>query len=144
MLSMGLILAVMSVAVEMFFVIQYDGIRQFMLRHERFGLIFSFFLSFFIGEVFGAHGVIALFAGMTSTVITAVIYQSDALRLVDTWRMKRGEISANLKSSWNKFLNVMRFWWKVICFPYTCWCAVKAFFQRAGEQYRRTKAFIHR
>ena len=141
---MGIILAVMSVAVEMFFVVQYEGVRNFLIHHEKFGIFFSFALSFFIGEAFGAHGVIALFAGMTSTVITVIIYNTGALHLVDAYRQNKSAYAAK----WATFKDTARgtivFWAKVISAPYRAYRSVKHGCVRIADSYRRTKNVVLR
>lgn len=147
MLTMGLILAFMSVGLEMFFVCQYESLRNFMIHHEKFGLFFSFFLSFAIGEAFGAHGVIALFAGITSTVITIVIYNTGLLHYVDKYRDNKDEISAKFTSFVQVTKGAIIFWWKVFIFPYRAYVVVKTSTQhgiaRAKRGQEKIKGMIH-
>lgn len=117
MLSMAVILAVFSVGIEMILVTTYEKVRLFMLKHEKLGLFLSFFLSYGMGTMFGAHGVIALFAGVMSTVITVAIYKLHLLHLIDTYRVHQDEISAKLTSTWDVTRKSIIFWWKVFTTP---------------------------
>lgn len=142
MLTMGLILAFMSVGLEMFVVTQYESLRSFMIKHEKFGLFFSFFLSFFIGECFGAHGVIALFAGITSTVMTIVIYKAHLLHFVDTYRENKEVISAKFTSFVQVTKGAIIFWWKIFTAPYKAYVAVKARCRKISNSVRAAKAWL--
>lgn len=142
MLTMGLILSFMSVGLEMFFVCQYETLRLFMIHHEKFGLFFSFFLSFAIGEAFGAHGVIALFAGVTSTVITIVIYNTRLLHYVDTWRTHKDEISAKFTSFVQVTKGAIIFWWRIFTFPFRLYAAAKRKLQALNSSLHSVKSRV--
>lgn len=119
MLSMAIILALFSTALEMFFVIQYPWIRRFMVKHEKLGLFFSIFLSFTLGIMFGVVGLTAFFAAIVSTMISAVIYKSRVLELWDkhqeTFALVRVKIRNTLNATWK----VIKFAFRVLIFPIT-------------------------
>lgn len=127
MLMMAFILAVISTIIEMFFVVQYEGFRNFMINHQKFGLFFSLALSIGLGEIFGAHGLIALMGGLTSTIFTFVIYESRALSLVDTYRARKPEIQAKVKDVLDTSLKTIVLIWKIITAPvrFGKWCKRK-------------------
>lgn len=123
MLTMAFMLAVMSTGIEMFFVIQYEGMRKFMINHNKFGLFFSFVLSYALGLAFGAAGLIAMFAAILSTILSLVIYSSGLLRYAD--QARRAEISAKFHSGMDTLKGTIRFWCRVISAPYRAYRSVK-------------------
>lgn len=117
MLTMAFILALISTIIEMFFVVQYEFIRQFMLKHQKFGLIFSLVLSITLGEIFGAHGLISLMGGLGSTIMTFVIYESHALSLVDRYRADHEVIRGKVKDVLDTTLKTIVLIWKIVTAP---------------------------
>lgn len=133
MFAMAMMLAVMSTGIEMFFVAQYEGMRKFMIAHQKFGLFFSFILSWVLGTAFGAAGLIAMFAAILSTILSLVIYESGALKYAD--QAKRAEIAAKYNHAKDTFIGTLKFWGRVISAPYRAYRATK-------NTYLRTRARI--
>lgn len=146
MLMMAFILAVISTIIEMFFVVQFEGLRNFMIKHQKFGLFFSLVLSIALGEIFGAHGLIALMGGLTSTIFTYAIYESHALSLVDTYRARKPEIQAKVKDVADTSLKTLVLIWKIITAPvrFGKWCKRKYNVAATTTQNIKTRLSFHR
>lgn len=140
MLMMAFILAVISTIIEMFFVVQYEAFRNFMLKHVKFGLFFSLALSISLGEIFGAHGLIALMGGLTSTIFTFVIYETGALSLVDRYRENQDVIRTKVKDVLDTSLKTIVLLWKIVTAPvrFGKWCKLK--YDASVNTYRNMKA----
>jgi uncharacterized membrane protein len=74
MLAFAMTLAVMSTIVEMMFAANFPAWRQAAYRYKAVNMIISLALSFTIGIMFGAGGLIAMTAGMISTVMSVPGY----------------------------------------------------------------------
>lgn len=70
MLAFAMTLAVMSTIVEMMFAVNFRSWREAAHKYKAVNMIISIFLSFIIGLAFGAGGLIAMTAGMMSTVLS--------------------------------------------------------------------------
>ena len=79
MFMFAIFLAVISTAMEMTIVVKVSAIKRLFERFTFVGLAFSFLLSYGIGVAFGAGGLIAMTAGVLSTMISFVIYASGIL-----------------------------------------------------------------
>jgi uncharacterized membrane protein len=74
MLAFAMTLAVMSTIVEMMFAANFPAWRQAAHKYKAVNMIISLALSFIIGTMFGAGGLIAMTAGMISTVMSVPGY----------------------------------------------------------------------
>ncbi len=70
MLIMALMLAIMSAAFELMIAAQIPVIRRWSHKSKLFNLVNSMVLSYIIGIMFGAQGLIVMFAGVMSTFLT--------------------------------------------------------------------------
>lgn len=70
MLAFAMTLAIMSTIVEMMFAVNFRSWREAAHKYKAVNMIISLFLSFVIGMAFGAGGLIAMTAGMMSTVLS--------------------------------------------------------------------------
>lgn len=70
MLAFAFTLAIVSTIVEMMFAINFKSWREAAYKYKAFNMVVSIFLSFIIGLAFGAGGLIAMTAGMMSTVLS--------------------------------------------------------------------------
>jgi len=70
MLIMALMLAIMSAAFELMIAAQIPAIRRWSHKSKLFNLVNSMVLSYIIGIMFGAQGLIVMFAGVMSTFLT--------------------------------------------------------------------------
>jgi hypothetical protein len=135
MFTMACMLAVMSTGIEMYFVCQYEGIRMFMIRHQKFGLWLSFFLSFGMGYVFGAEGLIAMFAAIMSTIMSLIIYESGALKYAD--QAERALVAAKIKAVALDVLGFIRFVYRVMSAPYHFWLYLQRKYRTAASEASR-------
>lgn len=142
MLTMGILLAVISVALEMFLVTKNPGIRHWMTTHDTVGMIMSFVLSVALGTIFGAEGLISLFGGIMSTVITTVIYKTHALDLVDNYQAHRTEIVSQARSVWDVTVKSVILIWKIFTAPvrFLIWCKVQVDKMIAG--YHKVRSYL--
>lgn len=85
------LVTMMSVALELALVTQFPVLQRLCERFTFFGIIASLFLSWGIGAMFGAAGMIIMTAAVTSTIITVLIYR---LRLIDKTRRTVHAISS--------------------------------------------------
>jgi len=74
-LSMMLILAVTSCALELMIAAKVPPWRRLSAKSPLFNLINSLFISFIMGLAFGASGLVALGAGVISTILSVPGYQ---------------------------------------------------------------------
>lgn len=74
-LSMMLILAVTSTALELMIAAKVPPWRRLSAKSPLFNLVNSLFLSFLVGIAFGANGLIAMGAGVISTILSVPGYQ---------------------------------------------------------------------
>jgi uncharacterized membrane protein len=74
MLAFAMTLAIMSTIVEMMFAANFKAWREAAHRYKAVNMIISLSLSFIIGIAFGAGGLIAMTAGMISTVLSVPGY----------------------------------------------------------------------
>lgn len=145
MFAMAMMLAVISTALEMYAVIQWEGFRRFMLAHEKMGLLWSLGMSYMIGVMFGAAGLIAMFGAILSTLLSLIIYRTNALSLVDKWRAGgRQQVIQMLHTAWG----TIKFWGRVISAPYR---ACRWFVNKIGvatsearSAWTRAKRAVHR
>jgi hypothetical protein len=70
MLAFAMTLAIMSTIVEMMFAVNFKSWREAAHKYKAVNMIISLLLSFAIGMMFGAGGLIAMTAGMISTVLS--------------------------------------------------------------------------
>lgn len=117
MLIPALVLAVVSVWIEMMLVTKVDFIRRFVNKYEIVGLCFSFALSVAIGEPFGAQGVTALLGAVISTGATLVIYKCHMLSIVDKYRAHKNEIHQKIAIHTDRAVKTVQFIWRIITFP---------------------------
>lgn len=125
MFTFAIILAILSTGIEMFFVIQFEPIRRFMISHKKFGLFFSFALSYALGVMFGAAGLIAMTAAIASTVMSLGIYESNVLKYANA--QNRAKITAEIKKYTDLFIRSVKFWFGVFTAPirFIIWCKNK-------------------
>src|SRR5690349_18787243 len=116
MLVPAMVLATVSVWIEMLLVTKNAHVRKFLTKYEICGLIFSFVLSVAIGEPFGAQGVTALLGAMISTGVTAIIYKFHLLKQFDKYKDHEDEIKAKVRKVSNDLMRALQFWYKVIIF----------------------------
>jgi hypothetical protein len=74
MLAFAMTLAIMSTIVEMMFAMNFKAWREAAHKYKSVNMIISLALSFTIGIMFGAGGLIAMTAGMISTVLSVPGY----------------------------------------------------------------------
>jgi len=74
MLAFAMTLAIMSTIVEMMFAANFKAWREAAYKYKAVNMIISLVLSFTIGIMFGAGGLIAMTAGMISTVLSVPGY----------------------------------------------------------------------
>jgi hypothetical protein len=70
MLVMAMMLAIMSAALELMIASQIPAWRKWSHKSKLFNLVNSMVLSYFVGIMFGAQGLIAMTAGFLSTFMT--------------------------------------------------------------------------
>ena len=68
------ILTTISVIAELMLFFKFKFVQNMIHRHEVLGLALSFGLTIGLGTIFGAQGLIAMTAGLLSTVITQPFY----------------------------------------------------------------------
>lgn len=71
-------LTVCAVAIEMMIVAKVPALRELLVDHPLLSLVFSLALSWVLGVVFGAAGMIVMFAALASTFCTWLIYRTGA------------------------------------------------------------------
>lgn len=111
-MTMIWILAIASSTFEMAFAFKVPLWAKMAGRYPVLGLIASVTLSWFLGHIFGAAGLIALMGGLLSTLMTVPCYI-----LVEKWH--NGEIQPRLekfRSDWESFVVMMKDLWRVIRF----------------------------
>lgn len=142
MFTFAIMLAVLSTGIEMFFVVQYETVRKFMINHKKFGLFFSFALSYALGTMFGAAGLIAMTAAIASTALSLVIYESGALKYAEP--QNRAQITARVKKNTDLLVRTIKFWFKIFTAPVRAiiWCkdkvdATKSKFQVVKAKFAR-------
>lgn len=111
-MTMIWILALATSMFEMAFAFKVPYWAKTAGRFPVLGLIASVTLSWFLGHIFGATGLIALMGGLLSTLMTVPCYI-----LVEKWH--NGEIQPRLekfRADWESFTEMMRDLWRVIRF----------------------------
>lgn len=84
------LITMMSVAVELAIVAQFRWLQDLAERATIIGMFLSLAVSWGIGALFGAAGMVIMTAAVTSTVITMFIYR---LHLIDKVRMANAQLS---------------------------------------------------
>lgn len=106
------ILAIASSVFEMAFAFKVPLWAKMAGRYPVLGLIASISLSYTLGRMFGAAGLVALMGGLLSTLMTVPCYI-----LVEKWH--NGEIQPHIekfRADWESFVMMMRDLWRVIRF----------------------------
>lgn len=75
MLTLGLMLMASCVIFELFLVYKIPELAHMLEHNALLAIGFSLGLSWLLGFIFGAAGLIVIFAGVGSTVCTAIIYK---------------------------------------------------------------------
>lgn len=95
MLSMALALATAAVLFELALAVRYRALLAAFRRRPLLGIAASVGLSWALGSVFGASGMIVMFAAIASTVVSGLVYVSGIIELaftardrVSTWRLR--------------------------------------------------------
>lgn len=83
MYEMALTLTGVAVILELWLVHRFRILLQIFERNTLLGIAFSLVLSWILGEAFGAAGMTVLLAAIASTIITAIVYRTGALLLMD-------------------------------------------------------------
>lgn len=84
------LITMMSVAVELAIVAQFRWLQDLAERATIIGMLLSLAVSWGIGALFGAAGMVIMTAAVTSTVITMFIYR---LHLIDKVRKVNAQLS---------------------------------------------------
>lgn len=114
----AVMLAVTSTIVEIVLLLKFKPLLNFLLKHKTLDLIFSFALSYFLGVMFGASGLIAMTAGIFSTLLSLMVYESGILK------QENREKVTNTK---NTVVKTIKFWYRVASSPVRAigWCSSK-------------------
>lgn len=114
----AVMLAVTSTIVEIVLLLKFKPLLNFLLKHKTLDLIFSFALSYFLGVMFGASGLIAMTAGIFSTLLSLMVYESGMLK------QENREKVTNTK---NTVVKTIKFWYRVASSPVRAigWCSSK-------------------
>lgn len=75
-LLMAALLTIVSALIELFLVLKFAVVRKFVMRNAAFSLVFSIALSWVLGAMFGASGLVVLLASLGSTLITEPLYMA--------------------------------------------------------------------
>lgn len=118
MLMFAMMLAVTSTIVEIVLLLKFKPLLNFLLKHKTLDLIFSFALSYVLGVMFGASGLIAMTAGIFSTLLSLMVYESGILK------QENREKVTNTK---NTVVKTIKFWYRVASSPVRAigWCSSK-------------------
>lgn len=118
MLLFAMMLAVTSTIVEIVLLLKFKPLLNFLLKHKALDLIFSFALSYVLGTLFGATGLIAMTAGIFSTLLSMVIYESGMLK---------PENREKVTETKNMVVKTIKFWYRVASSPVRAigWCSNK-------------------
>lgn len=118
MFMFAVMLAVTSTIVEIVLLLKFKPLLNFLLKHKTLDLIFSFALSYFLGVMFGASGLIAMTAGIFSTLLSIMVYESGMLK------PENREKVTNTK---NTVVKTVKFWYRVASSPVRAigWCSNK-------------------
>ena len=141
MLSVGVGLGLLSVYLEVF-IVRHWRVFGFLRTHPKWGLVFSFFLSVGIGYPFDARGVTALFAAISSTAIMSFIYNTNALRLLDEWELRKSAIYTQAKQVLDVSVKTVVTLWKIVTAPVRFYLWVKSLFVRYTAMIRRVAAHL--
>lgn len=76
---MAVSLAAAAVLLELAIAIRYRRMLAAFRKHAVSGMGASILLSWLLGQAFGASGMVVLFAAVTSTVVTALLYATGVL-----------------------------------------------------------------
>jgi hypothetical protein len=129
MLTTALVFAVACAFIELYLVTQVSWLRSWfgplLHKYKGIALVFSTALSFAVGEIFGAQGVIVLMSAMFSTVLTITLYSTGAI----DWYIHGGhkewfvKVQNVMNITWKTFVLA----WKIITAPvrFIMWCQVK-------------------
>lgn len=118
MLMFAMMLAVTSTIMEIVLLLKFKPLLNFLLKHKTLDLIFSFALSYVLGVMFGASGLIAMTAGIFSTLLSLMVYESGILK------QENREKVTNTK---NTVVKTIKFWYRVASSPVRAigWCSSK-------------------
>lgn len=114
--SMALMLAIMSSIIELYVVLKFERIRRLMVRFPKVDIGISFFLSYILGTLFAAGGMVVLFAAILSTILSLFIYSTGVVEYLTPDR--RMELAGKWQRGLDTFKGSVRFWWKVFTGPY--------------------------
>lgn len=99
-----ILLTSVAVILELIFVYHMPRVGMWFERNIIPGVVFSIALSAVFGSIFGAGGMIVMAAGLTSTVITAIIYKLGLVRLA--WRI--ADWSARRRGEQSKYQDILQ------------------------------------
>ena len=88
MLVLAAVLTIATVLVELMLLYRSDVLLATFKRHAILAVSFSVALSWMLGIVFGAAGMVVLFAAVASTVVATLIHKSGVLVLVKRIRQR--------------------------------------------------------
>ena len=82
MLTIAIGLTMAAIAIELMILYRWTRILESLRHNSAAGVMFSILVSWTLGTLFGAAGMIILFAATVSTVVTVVIYKSGLILAV--------------------------------------------------------------
>lgn len=82
-IELAVAMTVTAVILELWLVWRYRWLLVLFERNILLGIAFSMVLSWLLGETFGASGTVILLAAVSSTLVTATIYKTGTLLVVE-------------------------------------------------------------
>ncbi len=76
-------MTVTAVILELWLVWRYRWLLLIFEKNILLGIAFSMILSWLLGEAFGASGTVILLAAVSSTLVTATVYRTGTLLVID-------------------------------------------------------------
>lgn len=68
-------MTITAVILELWLVWRFRFLLELFARNSLLGICFSMLLSWILGEMFGATGMVVFFAAVSSTIVTAFVYK---------------------------------------------------------------------
>jgi len=118
-LSMMVILAITSTILELMIAARVPIWRKLSYKYPLFNLVNSLFLSFIVGIAFGANGLVALGAGVISTILSFpgykfLHYNYDSEEALLLGKSRYAHFSDTLKVTIDKWRSVLKDFFKVV------------------------------
>ena len=82
-IEMACAMTVTAVVFELILVARFRFLLELFERNILVAIVFSILLSWTLGEVFGATGLVVMLSALASTLLTAVVYRTNALELLE-------------------------------------------------------------